>query len=542
MPTATVADGSPLLHPSKHDAPIFNDPAAVAQLVLTATGADRRAFPSPEMLHSAAAMIPGIPVQARSGRSWLESLDDARQLQLDGVNAVDVVQDTPLPEGPQWYVSISPGRIRVWTRDDARDDRRQTRERDTRTKQADALATFLEEDDETGELVDRIPEQRASSREVTAWSAKSRANMSGSYADLDYTEMFSDPTRVPGVITLTYPRCWQTVAPNGKAAKQHLKAWRKRWEREYGEPVRCIWKMEFQGRDQYKWENGQRVDNWCTCDECAEFEDGRAPHFHLLVTIPKARVIRDGRGKPLRDEHGQVLTEVIDVNEFRAWLSRSWAEVVDHPNPVEYAAHLGAGTRVDTKEGARAADPRRVATYFSKHGAAKAKEYQHIVPLRWREPGQGPGRWWGYWGLQKVVVTVAVDPAVGVAAGRLVRRHSRAQGVTRLTMRRRYRGGRVASVYPEVIGLAGAQLVAAHTLSHRPCRARAIRAVHGRGWLMINDGSNFGVLLGRALHDVIAAQTADQLINPHDPRVRAFRLAPSPRRDALLARLCGVTP
>jgi hypothetical protein len=542
MAPATVADGATLSHPSKHGALEFNAPHVVDQLIASATGADRRKFPSPEMLRSAASLIPGVPAITRSGRTWIESRGEVDgQTILAGLADADVLQDSPLPEGPQWYVSVSPGRVRVWTRDDARDDRRQTRERDSRTKQVDALTTFFEFD-EYGELVDCVPPERASTREVTAWSAKSRVNMIGSFADLDYTPMFSDALRAPAMITLTYPRCWQTVAPSGKAAKRHLKAWRKRWEREYGEKVLCIWKMEFQGRDQYVWRDGQRVLNWCDCETCAPLEDGRAPHFHLLVTIPRERILRDGRGRVLRDEHGQALTERITRDDFRAWVSRSWADVVDHPDPAEYAAHLGAGTRVDTHEGARAADPRRVAVYFAKHGGAKAKEYQHCVPAAWSQPGEGPGRFWGYWGLEKAVVTVAVTPGVGVAAGRVVRRHSRAQGVTRLTSRRRYRGGRVVSAYPEVIGLAGAQLVAAHTLTHRPCRTRAVRAQQGRGWLMVNDGAAFGAYLARALQDAIDQRLADVVLNPSDPLVRAFRLPPSPRRDALLARFSGAVP
>ena len=122
---------------------------------------------------------------------------------------------------------------------------------------------------------------------------------------------------------------------------------------------------------------------------------------------------------------------------------------------------------------------------------------------------------------------------------RLLRRHSRAQGVTRLTVRRRYKGGRADSKYPEVIGLAGKQLLEAHRLTHRPCRTRAVRAQNGRGWLLVNDGANFGASLGRALHMAIEhrQEQATELLNPHDPLVRAFRLPPGERRDALLRRL-----
>ncbi|WP_215550566.1 hypothetical protein [Amycolatopsis sp. CA-230715] len=502
-------------------------------------GVNRRRFPSADMLRSAAALTPALSPQVRAGRTWAEvhaAAVDGQQL-LPGHEWFELLQAQQLTEGPQWMLSISPGRVRVWTRDEARVDRRELRERDMRLKAADALATFLEENDE-GELEDHTPDDPTPTREVTSWSAKSRVNMIASYLDLDYTAMFADASRLPAMLTLTYPRCWQTVAPNGKAVKAHMKAWRKRWEREFGETLNCIWKLEFQGRREWVLVDGDRRYNWCTCDECAPSEDGRAPHVHMLVTIPTTRVVHDARGRVRRDEQGRELREPISRGEFQAWLSTSWADVVEHPNPAEYAAHLAAGTRVDVNEGRKAADPRRVATYFAKHGGAKAKEYQHIVPKRWQEPGEGPGRFWGYWGIAKRVVSVAVDPALGAEAGRLVRRYSRAQGVTRETVRRRYRGGRADSKYGEIIGLAGKQLLAAHRVTYRPCRTRAVRARDGRGWVAVNDGANMAAHLGHALVAAIEHRQADRLPSPpRDPLARAFRLPAGPRRDALLARL-----
>lgn len=539
MPSATIADGLCPAHPSSPgDTPIFNHPAVIAAMVEAYTGRARRRFPTGEMLHAAASYIPGLPASARASRTWTTCEQDGT-LWVDASD-VDVHQAQPLLEGPQWYVSVSPGRVRVWTRDEARDDRRQVRELELRAKAADAMATYLAEDRDVPE---RIP-----SREVVSWSRKSRSNMIGQYSDLDFTPMFADPDRLSAMLTLTYPRCWQTVAPNGKEAKKHLKKWRKRYEREFGEPIRCIWKLEFQGREQYKWIAGERVDNWCICDECAPLEDGRAPHFHMLVTLPTSRYRRDSRGRliPVTDATGNVILgeyvrEPVTVDDFRAWLSRSWADCVAHPDPVEYAAHLAAGTRVDTEEGGRAADPRRIVTYFAKHGAATAKEYQHIVPKRWREPGDGPGRFWGYWGLEKAVQTVAVTPQAGAEAGRVLRRHSRAQGVTRQTQRRRYKGGRADSKYPEVIGLAGAQLMEAHRETIRPCRTRAVRAINGRGWTVVNDGASMGAHLGRAVLAAVAHRQEQAVVelDAHTPLQRARRLSPGPRRDALIARLGG---
>jgi hypothetical protein len=62
------------------------------------------------------------------------------------------------------------------------------------------------------------------------------------------------------MLTLTYPGDWLAVAPNGEAVKRHLAALAKRYERVWGEPLVCIWKLEFQARG--------------------------APHFHLSTTPP----------------------------------------------------------------------------------------------------------------------------------------------------------------------------------------------------------------------------------------------------------------
>uniref|UniRef100_UPI003F495FE7 hypothetical protein n=1 Tax=Amycolatopsis sp. CA-290885 TaxID=3239925 RepID=UPI003F495FE7 len=530
------------------------------------TRRDQRKFPSPEMLSSAAALVPGLPASVNASRTWATRTDELALAMPE--HALQLVDDQALTEGPQWYVSYSPGRVRVWTRDEARRDRTQRREQDLRTKTADALATWVEET-EQGELELNVPE-RTPSREVTEWSRKSRSNMIGQYADLDFTPMFADPERLGAMLTGTYPRCWQTVAPNGKAVKKHMKRWRKAYEVEFQETIRCIWKLEFQDRHKYVYRGRERKLNWCECEFCGEMEDGRAPHWHMLVTLPQQRVARDSNGKILRepvlDQHGEQLRDSrgrrvwgdpimrrCTTDDFKAWFSRSWADAVDHPNPVEYAAHLGAGTRVDLTEGAKACDPKRIITYFSKHSGAStstSKEYQHRVPKRWQQPGEGPGRFWGYWGLEKAVVTMAVPPEIGIAAGRILRRHSRAQGLTRLTHRRRYDGGRVSSAYGEVIGLAGAQLLAAHQERMRPCRVRAVRAVQNRGWSVVNDGANMGAALARALAAELERRTPPpppDLVEtqpglfaplaPESPLGRALQLPPSPRRDALIARL-----
>ena len=54
--------------------------------------------------------------------------------------------------------------------------------------------------------------------------------------------------RLPAMLTLTYPGDWLTVAPDGETVKRHFTALAKRYERTWGEPLVCIWKLEFQDR------------------------------------------------------------------------------------------------------------------------------------------------------------------------------------------------------------------------------------------------------------------------------------------------------
>ena len=199
--------------------------------------------------------------------------------------------------------------------------------------------------------------------------------------ELDYTPLYRDG-RLPAMVTLTYPGDWLTVVPTGQVLKRHMKALRKRYLRAWGEDWACVWKLEFQRRG--------------------------APHVHMLCTPP----------------HGLSKTT---GERFAVWLSAAWAGVVDHPDPEQRRRHELAGTALDYAEGLRATDPRRVAAYFTKHGLMAAKEYQHEVPAEWREPGRGPGRFWGVWNLERATRTIAVRPEDGVQAGRIARRWARAQ-------------------------------------------------------------------------------------------------------------------
>lgn len=234
------------------------------------------------------------------------------------------------------------------------------------------------------------------SRVVSEWSRKSRSNMTRALSELDYAPMFAGD-QVPAMVTLTYPGDWVAVAPSGKVVKEHVRTLMKRWARRWGaEPV-YLWKLEFQRRG--------------------------APHLHLFIVPPGDSVSMGG---------GRFAS---------AWLASTWAAVVGaewcgtpcwEKTPAgarrpccERGRHRLAGTGIDVKEGARCKDPKRLAVYFKKHGgAAGGKEYQHQVPMQWRTTTTGPGRFWGYVGVERVRREVYVDQDTYVRVRRTLRRLS----------------------------------------------------------------------------------------------------------------------
>jgi hypothetical protein len=338
---------------------------------------------------------------------------------------------------------IGPGCITITRPDLARHERARERAVVRHLQDVDQLVAHLEAHG------DFPADNRESTREIVAWSGKSRANFVHVMCELDYAPMFSSVYRVAAMLTLTYPADWLTVAPDGRTVKKHLDTFRKRYLRAWGEALICVWKLEFQRRG--------------------------APHFHILLVPPhgKAGEYRLAMAKRRRPAIGDGLP-------FRQWVSITWADIVNHPDPEERRKHEAAGTGLDFAEGLRATDPKRVAVYFLKHGGASAKEYQHIVPEPWREPGKGPGRFWGYWGLERVAAGREVDPATAVKAVRVLRRWAAAQGTTRQVSVERVdtRTGRIR---------------------RRNVRRPVRRMRGGAGWVAVNDGAGFGSALARYL-------------------------------------------
>lgn len=277
-------------------------------------------------------------------------------------------------EGRTFRLGISPGIISCRSTDYSRAERTRERSTDGRPARIDGdQLPFLVDGEharvswETGEIFD---DAEASSRsEITAWSAKSRVNMSRTLASLDYSGWSRDDGAL-AMVTLTLPGDWVPLAPDGKTFKKLvIDKFRKRFVRSVG-PWRLLWKLEFQRRG--------------------------APHFHALMRVPA----------------------MVGEVTFETWLSQTWADVVDASKEIdtvdadgvghsEYSRHLSAGTGVDFS-GKDFSDPRRIAMYFLGHSAKTqdGKEYQHIVPAEWRRPGAGPGRFWGFSGLDKALVEI----------------------------------------------------------------------------------------------------------------------------------------
>jgi hypothetical protein len=400
-------------------------------------------FPSPEMVTAVAALFePAAPWACGPARRGTE------------------------PESGRFRITIGPGVVRLGWTSPVRAEK--TAERavghhqrdvdDAKLQVRNDLALAAGDDDQAVVSSTRrsntAPDRRSAGSVITEWSRKSRSAMCRTFAELDYSSLV-ESGRVPAMVTLTYPGDWEVVAPDGASVKRHMVLWRKRFQREYGESARYIWKLEFQRRG--------------------------APHIHLWMAPPMSRG-HSGRS-------------------FAQWLSEAWAQVVDHPDPEQKTRHRLAGTAIDVRNGLKACDPKRLAIYFTKHSSPNLhgdKEYQHIVPEPWRQPGRGPGRFWGVYGLKKALAVVEVAPDAYLAARRIVRRWSRNQAVY----------GDSTDRFPTaVVPRTATRLIPrvdreTGVAKHRRVRRRRTLCDQGGlagGYALVNDGPHFAAQLARAI-------------------------------------------
>lgn len=180
-------------------------------------------FPSPALVTSAAALFERAEPWA-NGRTRL------------GVE----------PESGRFRITVGPGVVRLgWTKPRPRRESSPASRRTPRTggrrrqhRITEALATASRLDAQA--VVTSSPRSPTdiapgrTGRVITCWSRKSRSAMCRTLAELDYTPLAASG-RIPAMVTLTYPGYWETVAPDGAAAKRHMMLWCKRFHREYGE-------------------------------------------------------------------------------------------------------------------------------------------------------------------------------------------------------------------------------------------------------------------------------------------------------------------
>lgn len=335
------------------------------------------------------------------------------------------------------------------------------------------------------------------STQITEWSKRSRSRMVKAFASVDWgglrrcycgqpmtalchsfvaTDRCDLSAAMPlAMVTLSYPGDWLAVAPSGKAAKRHLAMFRRRWFRALGWRLDGAWKLEFQKPRGWRL-NDDRDYGLSTGEE--------APHFHLLVPVPA----------------------LVDGVDFKVWLSATWADVVGATGQ-ERINHEAAGTNVEFGRTSRMSDPKRCAVYFLKHGSKTldAKEYQHCVPAAWAAAGMGPGRFWGFWGMELATEVIDLDLEDWVVARRVLRHVARGRAASVAYSRALHAAEACGRPGWEVTkGVKRAKGDNLGSAGRRP-RVRKLRTlgVGGQlsgGWVVVNDGPALARALGRAVN------------------------------------------
>lgn len=271
---------------------------------------------------------------------------------------------------------------------------------------------------------------------IREWSPKSRANMVARMCTLDYSPLLRNPLQPPAMITLTYPDKWEEVAPNGEAAKRHIFMLKKRYARAFGSPLIGVMKVEYQARN--------------------------APHFHILCGPPQTQT-------------------------FKSWLADNWADIVNHPNPIEKEKHRLVGTHISYDKKYRNFDSKRISIYFLKHSAPNigSKEYQNRPPQLWIDAGK-VGRFWCYWGLKPLVRKVPISYREAVIFSRTLRRLSQSGK----PMRRKVASGFIYK---------GNRTVRTGELRKRRVQVPVKRFPAILGFISVNNGARMTLYLARVL-------------------------------------------
>lgn len=188
---------------------------------------------------------------------------------------------------------------------------------------------------------------------IVGYTLKSRRTLLEKLLSVDWSKI---PKENVCEATLTYPAVYPK---DGKTVKRHLDTIAKRLDREWKERggITFAWKLEFQRRG--------------------------APHYHLLIVLPRP----------------------VDKTALREWFAENWSNIVltwmvqsegiDLKTALkEHGKNLRAGISLDTIR--KTAE--RLVGYFVTYLAGtgiKAKDHQHEVP----EEYEDVGRWWGLRGV-----------------------------------------------------------------------------------------------------------------------------------------------
>lgn len=267
---------------------------------------------------------------------------------------------------------------------------------------------------------------------ITEWSQASRMRMVETMASLDWAPVLDSPVKGhrPGMITLTVPGQWLDLCPDGAAFKAAVDRFRKRMEREF---YTCGTGHDGSCSEDCGAPNGGRVP-WVWKEE---FQRRGAPHLHVYTAC--------GVGIGFQRWLALAWTNSLFTTRASMRDGEVWQDFIIRCHEqygLRWVQSLQAGTSVDWAEGIRASDPKRLAIYFLKraagHNASKDKEYQNRVPFEWGgidydtgeigEADNGPGRFWGYRGLQRATAYVELTEDEFVQVRRLMRRWSRANG------------------------------------------------------------------------------------------------------------------
>lgn len=334
-------------------------------------------------------------------------------------------------DGPRTYLTIHAGAIQIQRKDLGRSSR--TREAALRRHAQEEMAASAQHRawlNTPMALLDSDAEQsaaRARFRElaeqagygitgkargkVTCWSRASRARMELTLRSLDYSPLF-DGGRRPVMLTLTLPGYgWMQLAATPRDYSRMVTAFTREYARCWGEPMRGPHKMEFQSRG--------------------------AAHTHALPVRPDG-LSRGRSHSRLGDQlawtpDGHLVSMNTGGLRFEDWASLTWAKIVCGPEGRklaqlwpwsaegarhEFEKHVRAGTGVDEVED-RYRDPKRIAQYFSKHGAYASKEYQNQMPAYWLRALEGDAQgaqFWGVWGLERARYQVELNEVPGRAS------------------------------------------------------------------------------------------------------------------------------